>query len=205
MVLLGTLAPTAAAHRPVHAPTVAPGCDPLGGSQCLFPWPNDYFRKDGHLALSASMMPHNASGVALDPSDYNRADGFSPGATIVLKVPGLDTPAAFASTGAVPVTDLARTYDRTQPVVVINARTGRRHLIWAELDSNAGSPADTALMIHPGKNFSEGERYIVALRKLRGADGALLHAPRAFRLYRDRVKTDSPAFEGRRRHMEDLF
>ncbi len=122
-------------------------------------------------------------------------DGFSPGATIVLKVPGLDTPAAFAKTGAVPITDLARTYDSKAPIVVINARTGRRQLIWAELDSNAGSPAATALLIHPGKNFSEGERYIVALRKLRGADGKLLHAPRAFRLYRDWIRTDSPAFE----------
>ena len=104
-----------------------------------------------------------------------------------------------------PITDLARTYDSKAPVVVINARTGKRQLIWAELDSNAGSPADTALLIHPAKNFREGERYIVALRKLRGADGKLLHAPRAFRLYRDRIKTDSPAFEHRRAHMEDIF
>jgi hypothetical protein len=205
LVLLGAFAPVAAAHRPVHAPTVAPGCDPFGGSHCLFPWPNDYFRTDGHLALTSSMMPANASGTPIDPSDYNRVDGFSPGATIVLKVPGLDTPAAFAQTGAVPITDVARTYDSKAPIVVINARTGHRQLIWAELDSGAGSAADTALMIHPAKNFSEGGRYIVALRKLRGADGKLLHAPRAFRLYRDRIKTDTPAFEYRRGHMEDLF
>jgi hypothetical protein len=145
----------------------AQGCDPIGTGNCLYPWPNDYFRTDGHLALTPSMMPANSSGVPIDPTDYNRQDGFSPGATIVLKVPGLDTPAALAQTGAVPITDLARTYDRRAPIVVINARTGRRHLIWAELDSNAGSPANTALLIHPGKNFREGERYIVALRRLR--------------------------------------
>ena len=92
----------------------------------------------------------------------------------MLKVPGLDTPAALARTGAVPITDLARTYDSKQPIVIINARTGRRQLIWAELDSNADSPANTALLIHPGKNFREGERYIVALRRLRGAAGELL-------------------------------
>jgi hypothetical protein len=205
LVLIAALAPAAAARPPVHAPTVAPGCDPFGGSHCLFPWPNDYFRKDGHLALTASMMPHSAGGVPVEPSDYNRVDGFSPGATIVLKVPGLDTPAAFAKTGAVPITDLARTYDGKAPILIINARTGKRQLIWAELDSNAGSAADTALMIHPAKNFSEGGRYIVALRKLRGADGKLLRAPRAFRLYRDGIKTDSPAFERRRPHMKDIF
>ena len=58
------------------------------------------------------MMPHNAAGRADRADDYNRVDGFSPGQTIVLKVPGLDTPAAFANTGAVPITDSARTYDR---------------------------------------------------------------------------------------------
>ena len=120
-------------------------------------------------------------------------------------MPGLDTPAAFARTGAVPITDLARSYDKHQPIVLINARTLRRQLIWAELDSNATSPENTALLIHPAKNLREGERYIVALRKLRGADGRLLKASPAFRRYRDRIKTESKPFERRRAHMEDIF
>jgi hypothetical protein len=173
----------------------ASGCDPFGGGECLFPWPNDYFRHDGHLALTADMMPRDTSGKPIDPADYNRSDGFSPGQTIVLRVPGLDTPAAFARTGAVPITDMARTYDRDQPIVVINARTGRRHLIWAELDSNAGTPADTALLIHPGINWREGERYIVALRNLRRADGSTIQAPLAFR----------QAVKGRERRMPDIL
>ena len=69
-------------------------------------------------------MPRNAQGVPIASADYDASDGFSPGQTIVVKVPGLDTPAAFARTGAVPITDLARTYDRDQPVVVVDARTG---------------------------------------------------------------------------------
>jgi hypothetical protein len=204
-VVLALGVASSASAKVVPAPTAPPGCDPFGGSHCLMPWPNDYYRKGGHLALTASMMPKNVQGVAINPSDYNRVDGFSPGATIVLKVPGLDTPAAFAKTGAVPITDIARTFDSRAPIVVIDARTGKRHLIWAELDSNAGSPADTTLLIHPAKNWSERGRYIVALRKLRGADGKLLHVPRAFRLYRDRIKTSSPSFEARRPHMNDLF
>ena len=90
----------------------ASGCDPIDPSRCLYPWPNDYFREHGHLALTASMMPTNASGTPIEPSDYNWSDGFSPGAPIVTKVPGLDTPAALARTGAVPITDLARSFDR---------------------------------------------------------------------------------------------
>ena len=206
-----TGSPAAASPTRVPGPVVAEGCDPLGTGDCLFPWPNDYFTHRARtptgrrLALTASMMPANRNGVPIEPSDYNLSDGFSPGQTIVLKVPGLDTPEAFERTGAVPITDLARAYDRRQPVVVINARTGRRHLIWAELDSNASTPEDTALLIHPAVNWREGERYIIALRRLRGADGQLLQAGRAFRLYRDRVKTSSRAFERRRPHMEGIF
>jgi hypothetical protein len=210
--LAATAAP-AAAHdgRLAPAPSVAPGCDPLGGPECLFPWPNDYFTRRAptatgrQLALAESMMPRNVAGVPIAPGDYNRSDGFSPGQAIVLKVPGLDTPDAFRRTGAVPITDIGRSFDRRAPIVVVNARTGRRQLIWSELDSNAGSPADTALMVHPARNFEEGERYIVALRDLRAADGHGLEAGRAFRLYRDGVRTDSPAFEARRGHMESLF
>ena len=81
--------------------------------------------------------------MPIEPADYNLSDGFSPGQTIVVKVPGLDTPEAFAQTKPVPVTDLARAYDRRAPIVVINARTHRRHLIWAELDSNGVTPETT--------------------------------------------------------------
>ena len=150
-------------------------------------------------------MPRNRAGVPIAPGDYNWSDGFSPGQTIVTKVPGLDTREAFRRTGAVPVTDLARTYDPRQPVVVIDANTGRRHLIWAELDSTATTAANTALLIHPAVNFREGHRYIVALRRLRDANGQIVPAQGAFRLYRDRIPTGSPAFERRRPHMERIF
>src|SRR3954453_3698496 len=152
------------AVMPAVASASAHGCDPIDPSRCLYPWPNDYFRKDGHLALTADLMPANASGVPIEPSDYNWSDGFSPGSTLVTKVPGLDTPAAFGKTGSVPITDVARSFDSGAPILVINARTLRRQLIWTELDANASTPANTALLIHPGKNFREGERYIVALR-----------------------------------------
>ena len=151
------------------------------------------------------MMPRNASGAPINPRDYNRSDGFSPGQTIVTRVPGLDTPEAFRRTGAVPVNDMARAYDRRQPIVVINARTRRRHLIWAELDSNASARRQVTLLIHPGVNFREGERYIVALRRLRRADGRLLRARRAFRVYRDRLPSRSAAVKRRRAQMERIF
>jgi hypothetical protein len=208
LAVLLALAPAAGART-----RTGPDCDPLGeGIDCLFPWPNDYFTRPDpssatgrRLALTDAQMPRNAQGAPIASGDYDASDGFSPGQTIVVKVPGLDTPAALARTGAVPVTDLARTYDRDQPVVVVDARTGRRQLIWAELDANAGTPADTALLIHPAKDWTEGHRYVVALRALRAADGHRLPAGPAFRRYRDGIRTGDRAFERRRWHMESLF
>ena len=54
------------------APAGAAGCDPIDPSRCLYPWPNDYFRKHGKLALTASMMPTNASGTPIDPRATGR-------------------------------------------------------------------------------------------------------------------------------------
>ncbi|HYP48392.1 MAG TPA: hypothetical protein VEQ61_07105 [Thermoleophilaceae bacterium] len=187
-------------------------CDPLDPAHCLLPWPNDHFtRRDREtdtgrrVHLERESMPRNKEGAPIEPGDYNRSDGFSPGQLIVTKVPGLDTPEAFRRTGAVPITDLARSFDRRQPIVVINARTLRRQLIWAELDSHAQDPRDAALLIRPARNFREGERYIVALRNLKDAEGRTIRARRAFRLYRDRIRTGVPVLERRRRHMERMF
>jgi hypothetical protein len=187
-------------------------CDPLDPAHCLLPWPNDHFtRRDPtgdtgrRLDLARESMPRNRAGVPIEPADYNRSDGFSPGQLIVTKVPGLDTPEAFRRTGAVPITDLARSFDRDQPVIVINARTRERHLIWSELDANPAEPDDVALLIRPAVNFEEGARYIVALRNLKDASGSRIPAQKAFRLYRDRVRTGEPALERRRGHMERIF
>jgi hypothetical protein len=135
----------------------------------------------------------------------NRADGFSPGSALLTKVPGLDTPEAAAASHLPPLTDLSQGLASDSPVVVINARTGRRHPIWAELDSNATSAASRVLIVRPAVNFKEGERYIVALRNLKTADGTTIQPSAGFRTYRDRIKTRDRAIERRRRHFERLF
>src|SRR6187200_1550822 len=63
----------------------------------LLPWPNDAnTTRDKttdtgrRLDLPRDAMPRNKDGVPIDPTDMNRADGFSPGSMIVIKVPGLD-------------------------------------------------------------------------------------------------------------------
>jgi hypothetical protein len=188
------------------------GCDPLDPAVCLQPWPNDLFTvadsstdTGRRLNLNPLAMPRNAAGNPIRPDEWNRNDGFSPGQKITTKVPGLETPQAFQKTAAVPITDVERTYDPDQAIVVLNADTGQRHLIWSELDANPASTADVNLIIRPAVNFDEGGHYIVALRNLKNAAGKTIKAQHPFRIYRDRLKSTDAAVSARRPHMERLF
>src|SRR6186713_2087369 len=200
--LLATATPAAAQTLPQQ------GCDPLDPAVCLQPWPNDFFtRPDAstptgkRLALPLTDMPRNAAGVPIRPDEYNRNDGFSPGSPIHTYVPGLD----FERTGLVPITDMARAFDPDQPAVVIDADSGERQLIWAELDANAKSDADRNLYIRPGRNWEEGHRYIVALRNLRDHDGNPIDTQPAFAAYRDKDPSTRKPADPRREHMDELF
>ena len=206
------LVPAGAPAKRVAGVDVRPGCDFIGTAVCQFPWPNDHFTQRDkstdtglRLALTRSAMPRNKNGKPIDPTDMNRADGFSPGSAMLVKVPGLDTPAAVRRSKLPPLTDLSRGLAKRSPVVVINARTGKRHPIWAEIDSNPKRRADRVLIIRPARNLEEGERYIVALRNLRSAGGRKLKAGRGFRIYRDRIQTGARPIETRRRHFERIF
>ena len=183
-------------------------CDVLAPVKCLMPFPNDFFTvKDGstptgrRVHLDPASMPANASGVGIDPTEWNRNDGFSPGAMIVTYVPGLD----LVRSGAAPITDIAASLAPDQPIVLLDADTGERWPFFAELDAQADPPDQRALIIRPAKNLVEGHRYVVALRGLQDSAGAPIEAGRGFRLYRDRIPTFAPAIEARRPHLERVL
>ena len=182
------------------------------GTNCLFPWPSDHYTVSDpstptglRVNLDIASTPANGSGTHINPAGINQSDGFSPGESIVTRVPGLDNPTAFQKTGAVPLTDMDQAFAPNQPIVLIDASTGQRQLIWSELDANATSPGNTDLIIRPGRNLIEGHRYIVAMRDLKDSAGNVIPAPPGFALYRDNVKTDMPAIEGRRAHFDEIF
>ncbi len=193
---------------------VASRCETIAapGSNCLFPWPSDHFTvrdpstgTGRRVHLSRDSTPANKDGVHVDPTELNRSDGFSPGVSIVTHIPGMETQQAFQNTGAVPLTDMDQSFAPRQPIVLIDAATRKRQLIWAELDSTATSAKSTDLIIRVGRNLTEGHRYIVALRNLKNASGKVIPAPPGFALYRDGLKTNVPAIESRRAHFEGVF
>jgi hypothetical protein len=184
---------------------------------CMLPFPNDYYTVNAprdparglatgrRINFSDGGMPQNRSGVPIAAELYNASDGFSQGQGIILKVPGLDTPEALQANDFVGLAHLGRYSEPNQKAVVIDATTGERWPIWVQIDSNATSPEDTALMISPAVNYDAGHRYVVALRNLTDASGDELEAPDAFRYYRDALPSRQAAVNSRRAHFEGIF
>ena len=205
-------------------------CDYLDPSACLYPFPNDFFTvPDGttdtglRVNFETAVMPRcvppsgtnttscpSPNGQNMDATPYTLNDGFSPGSTILTRVPGLDP----AMTAATPITDIAQSLDPNTPVVLVNATTLAHHPNFVELDANAGTttqplPAPDGtkrtLIIHPAVNLDDGTRYIVALRNMKDSCGNVIAPNADFLAYRDNIPTGDPVKEARRPHMESLF
>ena len=182
-------------------------CDFLDQSECMYPFPSDYLTvadpttdtgRRVHFAVAT--MPKNSSMVPITPTEYNNSDGFSPGTSMLLKIPNVD----LAMTGAPPITDVAQSLQATSPVVLLNATTLQPHLMFVEIDSNA-SAGNQSVIIRPATQLDEGGRYIVALRNMKNGTGAIIPAGADFAAYRDNTPTGDPVKEARRAHMESIF
>jgi hypothetical protein len=199
-------------------------CDELVPSHCMYPFPNNHFTVTDsasatglRVRFAAEVMPVarplslpadqraptgvESAGGPVDPTEWNRNNGFSPGAMILAHLPGLD----LQRTGAALITDIAPSLADDAPIMLLHAASGERQLLWAELDANASSPDGQALIIRPAKNLSEGERYLVVIRNARDASGELLNLSPLFQAYRDGVPTGHAVYERRRPSMENLF
>ncbi|HEX4661636.1 MAG TPA: hypothetical protein VH307_29930 [Streptosporangiaceae bacterium] len=170
---LGSAAPAGEPH----------GCDPIGTGNCLIPFPDDYYAVSDpasltgeRIAFSAGMMPASASGVHIDPTTWDRSDGFSPGGPILTVLPGVDLTASHVA----PITDIGASLSADAPIVLLDTRTRRRIPYWAELDATNPDPATRALLIHPAYRLSDQTTYIVALRDLASGTGQLLTPPPGF-------------------------
>lgn len=202
-------------------------CDHMVLAHCMYPFPNNFFTRGDdrtptelRVNFAVDAMPvatpvdlpaspgdnryvpiKTTEAASINPEQWNRNDGFSPGSMLLAHLPGID----LAATGAPQLIDLEQSQEVDAPIVVFNAATGERHLIWAELDANNTDPAQQALIIRPAKNFTEGERYIAVIRNAKNADGELLAPNELFRAYRDGLDTGESVFEARREAMEDIF
>ena len=163
-------------------------CNPLGGIACLMPWPSAVYLTPDDTAtgvrvnLPVEAMPRNTLGVVVDPSPFNRFDGFSPSGAMLAVFPG------GVSAGSLPPhQDPARslpdeTPGGTEPAtVILDMSTGKRVLHFAEVDRNAVLPEERALIIRPLERLAPATRYAVAiLDSVKAEDGSDLPVSPAF-------------------------
>ncbi|MFI6824363.1 hypothetical protein ACIBJE_25975 [Micromonospora sp. NPDC050187] len=198
--------PASAAPPPTRAgdgvsASLADGCDPVDPAACLLPFPSDLYTVADpatdtgiRVDLQRSAMPENIFGTNIDPTDWNRNDGFSPGSMLLTRIPGLDPVAS----GIAPSTDIGRSLAPDAPIVLVNTRTGERHPYWAELDANAADDPDRqVLIIRPARNLDENTRYAVGLRHLRDSAGATIPASELFATLRAPTAPADPALHRR--------
>lgn len=217
------------------------GCDPLDTAHCLLPFPSDHFSvaaaegtpqsaaRGGtgrRIAFPLAAMPRNVLGKPIDPTEWNRNDGYSPGQMIVSLVPELAANEDGTIPGAPTIGNPALSLDiAASRVLVLDAETGQPHPVWAEINLNAGTllvnpadnpllgeqgstlpnpkPAQAALLVRPAVNFAHGRRYIVVLKDLRDGQGERIAAGAVFAGCRDRQISPLPPLAARCQALEE--
>ncbi|MCA1711040.1 MAG: hypothetical protein LC789_05110 [Actinobacteria bacterium] len=153
-------------------------CDGTDHAACLLPFPNDAFTvadpstpTGRRVAISPLSMPRNIANKPLDPTEFNRNDGWSAGTAVLTSVPGL----SLTQSGIAGIRNPAASLAEDAPVLLLDAQTGERHPYWAELDGNPTAGEQPLLIIRPTVNFAEGHRYVVGIRdQLKTASGAAI-------------------------------
>ncbi len=168
--------------------TVDGACDPVAPTRCGLPFPNDFWTvPDGTTPTGLRVRFREEMLPRATPRWFDDFDGFSPGATLLAHLPNA------VATGLVTHREMARSLTDTSPTIVVDATTGARIAHFAEIDVTARDPAERALMLRPAAGLVPGHRYVVAVRDVRDAAGAVVAPSPAFAALRD--DTQSPSVD----------
>jgi len=184
-------------------------CNPLGGTRCVVPFPSSIYEIDDatsatgrRLAVPPGALPTNIDGIEFDPTPFNRWDGFSSAAPIVMAFPtGIDP------TNLVHYSDYGASVTDASPTILLDMSTGELVPHFAELDArSADDPAHQALFLRSAQLLEGGTRYVVAIKKtLKAKDGGELPIPEGFQAILDGTKTTHPLLERIRPRYGEIF
>ena len=143
LVACAVLAVTPVASSASPLPGVRTPCDPLDTALCLLPFPNDRFTTPDpstatgrRVDFQLAEMPRSMVGKPIDPTEWNRNDGFSPGSMVITFVPGLDLRRTWGTQDMTGpgvggpndprdhIADIARYRAPNAPILLIDATTG---------------------------------------------------------------------------------
>lgn len=166
------------------------GCQPLlGGSDCLLPYPSDFFRTEApdlpsgfEIRAVGPARITSRRGASADLTAVHRIDGFSR-----LPVLTVSFSSGLAAEGLPGILDppegSATTESRS---LLMDAETGEFVPHFVDLDPLAEDPSRQAVVIHPWVALRERSRYVVALKGLVLPGGDPVPTPEGFRRLRDR-------------------
>jgi hypothetical protein len=185
-----------------------PGCDPLDTRSCVLPFPSDTLTvadaaspTGRRVAFPQQGLPTNASGAAIDPTAWNRNDGFSANAPLLTWFDDLDPAASNLPSW----TDLESSLDDDSTVMLVDTTTGERVALWAEIDVDSSGATGQLLTVRPAISLEPATTYAVGLRGLVTTGGSLVEPSPMFRALRDRLETDIVVVEDRRAVMDVAF
>jgi hypothetical protein len=190
-------------------------CEILNQIECVLPFPSSRYLEPAstptgvRVVYPAGVLPEVRG--SLDPVAFGGQDGFSPAVQVLMHFPGGVDPAL---SGASRLLESTRTHDETSlqpssPTLLLDASDGMKPVLhWIERDARAArgaNPEREVLFLRPAVTLQAEHRYIVAMRRLRHADGTLVEAEPVFAALRDRRPSDIPAVEARRAGTEEIF
>lgn len=154
---------------------IVPTCSEPGVLACLLPWPSnrltvaDSTTMTGlRLSIPSDAVPTNVDGTAIDVTDQNRADGFSPNSFIVFAAPEVD----LLGSGVPDSTDIGRSLEDSNPIQIIDTETNVRWPFWGERDLQSG-----LVTLRPATAFLEGHTYDVIIGTLVDGSGSPVTLP----------------------------
>ncbi len=155
---------SSAPESPVNgADTVLPTCEQPGVLTCLLPWPDnrltvaDSSMPTGRrLAIPGDATPVNVDGIAIDVTDQNRGDGFSPNSVIIFSAPDVD----LEKSGVPDSTEIENSLTDSNPVSLRDIDSNTDWPFWGELDRSG------LVTLRPAVALAEGHTYQVTIGDL---------------------------------------
>ncbi len=184
-------------------------CNPLGGAECVTPWPSSIYEVDDSTAATGvrldfpdGALPSNEDGIPIDPAQFNRRDGFSPAVQIFTAFPGGVDPSNLVGHR-----NMAASLTDASPTVLIDLSTGDRVAHFAEIDANEQYDPDIqALYIRPASRLKGATRYAVGLRtSLLSKQGGTVPMPAGFQAILDGASTGHERLERIRPRYDEIF
>ena len=180
-------------------------CDPLVPSHCGFPFPSNVWRgldpatQQFQLQFGKTTLPVLKGTRFTDRTLWQSRDGFAVAQALLTQLPGA------VADGLPDENHLADSIAATSPTVLMNADTGALVPHIAELDAWAMNDGERTFMIRPLQRLDDGQRYLVAIRHVKGASGSAVAPSPAFLALRDKGSSTEPSVGLRRDLYEDIF